>query len=334
MNRRTRITGLLGCSFIAMLTLAFGLFDASSTVVADDPPDDEKTAEQDGDSDRGHLAGPKGPRKKAPPPEADEEDGDEPRKMRPPRRRGEFGPPGEERGRGRRGGRGRGFDGDGPPHRGRGPGGDFPPPRFELTGEIIHEVMLFLREKLPDWHDDLDRLRDENPRAFRGALRRVIPLVEEYKRLEKTNPDLAKKVLDEFRIEHELRKLARQYMEAEGDAEAQEKIALEIEPRVREQLEIRLLRHEAKLDEMQKRIAKGRKKLEKERANLDKSVAKRVKQIKKGKFRERGREKFRRDRKERRGLRDGPRRRGPRGDGDERDRPRRRKPPREPEDEL
>ncbi len=333
MTARTWLTTLVGCSLMVVFALATTSFDSSTAAVAAEPPDDEKTVEQEDDPDRG----PKGPRRKAPPPEADDE-GDEnegePRKMRPPRRRGEFGRHGEDRRRPRHGARGKPFDGDGPPHRGRGPGRDFPHPRFELTEEVVEEVMAFLQEKLPDWHKKVDRVREENPRAFRGALRRVIPLVEEYRRLEETNPQLAKRILDEFRIEHELRELARQYKEAEGDAEAQEKLEGQIASLVREQLEIRLMRHEAKLDEMQKRLARGREKLEEERAKIDMSVAKRVKQIKKGKFRERGREKFRRERKERRGFRDGHRRGRHRGDDEESSHPRRPRPPRESEGDL
>jgi len=339
MNVRTWIAGLLGCSIVAVLVLAAGSFDSSTAAIAAEPPDDETNVDRDGDAERGQPADLKGPCRKTPPPEVDDEDdegdenGGEPRKMRPRGRRGEPGRRGEDRRHPRRGERGKPSDGDGPPHRGRGLGRDFPHPRFELTDEVIDRVMAFLKDKLQDWHERLVRLRDENPKAFRGALRRVIPLVEEYNHLQEANPELAEKVLEEFRIEHKLRKLARQYIEAEGDAEAREKIEAQIEPLVREQLKIRLLRHEAKLDKMQERIAQGRKKLEEERANLDKAVANRVKQIKKGKFRERGREKFRRDRKERRGMRDGPRHRGPRGD-DEPDRPRRRGPPREPEEDL
>ncbi len=337
MNTRTRIISLLGCSMVVLFLLTTGSLEASLIAVVADPPDGGKVAtSDDGDSDRGPLAGPRGPRREAPPPEADDDEAqDEPRKMRPARQRGEFGGGDQDRRRPRRGPRGERFGGDGPPRRGPGPGRDFPHPRFELTPEVVERVMEFLEEKLPDWHERLDQLRDENPQAFRGALRRVIPLVEEYRRLQETNPDLAKKVIEEFGIEHQLRKLARQYLEAEGDLEAQEKIETQIAPLVRKQLEIRLLRQEAKLDEMQKRLDRGREKLEEDRAKLDKSVAKRIKQIKKGKFRERGHDKFRRDRKRGRpGYRDGPRHGKSHGEDDGRDRPRRRKPPREREDEL
>lgn len=334
MNARTRIISLWGCSIGLMLALGTGTFDFSRAAVAAGPPDDETAVAPDDGPDRGPMAGPRGPRHEAPPPGADDEgDDDGPPELRPPRRRGEFGHGGEDGPRRGRGPRGEPYDGDGPPRGGRGPGRGFPQPRFELTEEVVQQVMAFLEDKLPDWHARLEQLRADNPEAFRGALRRVIPLVEEYKHLQETNPELAEKVLDEFRIEHRLRELARQHIEAVGDAEAQGKIEAQIAPLVRQQLEIRWLRQEAKLNEMQKRLDKDRERLEAERADVDGAVARRMKQIKRSEFGERGREKFRRDGKDRRGLREGLRRRGPRDDGDGLEGPRRRRPPPEPEPE-
>ena len=78
MNVRTRIVTLSGCSIMVMLALAIGALDSPNAAVAAEPPDDEKTLAPDGDSDRGPLAGPKGPRREAPPAKADEdEDQDE-----------------------------------------------------------------------------------------------------------------------------------------------------------------------------------------------------------------------------------------------------------------
>ncbi|MFQ5425442.1 MAG: hypothetical protein ACE5F9_15865 [Phycisphaerae bacterium] len=221
------------------------------------PPDDPPALDEDRPPP-GPLAGPR-PRRRPRGPEDD------------------FGPPGRRPrppGRFDRGDRG---DRDGPPR---------------LTPEDIDAGMTVLRDKLPDLYKKLSGLRERDPEAFLHAVRKLRPLMVEYFRLKERQPDMADTVMEEFRIEHQLRNLGRAYAQAreEDDTEAMDTLETNIRRLVERQFEIRMQRHHARLEDFRKRIEHQQRKLEKEvqrhkdeMARHDKLVDRRVEAIKSGK---------------------------------------------------
>lgn len=239
--------------------IAVGLQVTSSRAIAECAPPD-KPGSLSGDDQRppGPLAGPRPPRGP---------DGQGPMDQ-------EFGPNRHDRMR----------------HR-FGKGGD----RAGLPAERIDQIMSILAEKLPDLHERLSKLREDDPDEFRRALRRLMPLFREYFGLLDHQPELADTVFEEFRIERELRELGRDYKQAEeaNDSEAMSRIEPEIRQRVRHQLEMRIQRRQARLEDFRRRIAIQQKKLEEELAEhqddmsrLDELTDRRVERIKQGKMRD------------------------------------------------
>jgi len=268
-----------------------------------------------------------GPRKPERDVEADEDAADdldeldEPRDRRRGFRRGD---------RGRVGEGGRRFGPGGKGHRGFGRGregfgrgnGERPSPE-----EIEAEVMPILEEKLPAWHKRFSRLKDRNPQRFRRALGRVYPMVREFKRLREEHPELSQGIIDEFQIEHDLRRKAEAFSQAaEGSAE-REALLPEIRTMLTRQQELRLQRHrvrlemfERRLQEQQARLQREREKLARESENVEAEVDRKIEKLKNGDFRDelgppkrRGPGGFGRGPREGGGFDGPPRGRGPRG---------------------
>jgi hypothetical protein len=165
---------------------------------------------------------------------------------------------------------------------GRGGPDDFRGPRDEMSQERIDEVMDVLRQELPQWCDRLNTMRERRPERFRRAMRRVQPVVGEYISLRAEHPELAKTILDEFRIEGQLRKLGRAFREARGDESRQAEIEREIAQLVQRQFEFKMHRREARMKEIEQRLAQEREKFAHDKASLRQQVKDRVGQITRG----------------------------------------------------
>ncbi len=242
----------------------------------------------DAEPPRDPLGGPRNPDREVDD-EFDESDDemDEPRDGRRGRgfRRGERGDRGDRgfgpRGEGRRGfGRGRG-----------GFGGD--ENRRPSPEEIEAEVMPILQERLPAWHERFTRLKQDDPRKFNRALGRVYPMVREFKRLREEHPEMSQGIIDEFQIEHDLRRKAEAFSKAaEGSAE-RAALLPEIRAMLTRQQQIRLQRHrvrlemfERRLQEQQARLQREREKLARESENVEAEVDRKIEKLKKGEFRD------------------------------------------------
>lgn len=181
-----------------------------------------------------------------------------------------FGRPGE-----RRGGMGRGEDDERDP------------------ADIEAEVMPILQEKLPDWHDRFSRLKQDDSRKFGRAMRRVFPMVREFKRLREEHPEMAQSIIDEFQLEHELRRKAEAFSQAAEDSPERAALLPEIREMLMQQQRIRLQRHrfrlemfEKRLDEQRARLQREQQKLARESEGIEVEVARKIEKLKKGEFRD------------------------------------------------
>jgi hypothetical protein len=161
--------------------------------------------------------------------------------------------------------------------------------------EMIEMAMGVLQEKLPQYYQEMTKLRTDDKAKFERAIGRIMPVAMEYLELrDRGDQKLADTIIEEFKIEHQLRKLSRDFKAAEGSLEKQATCEQQIRDLVRRQLEIRMLRQEARLKEFAERLERQRKDLESERqsleqrrAKLDELVAGRVEEVKSGKMGER-----------------------------------------------
>jgi len=147
---------------------------------------------------------------------------------------------------------------------------------------MIERVMNVLREELPEWYGRLDMMREHRPEQFRRAMRRVMPVVREYSSLRREHPELAKTILEEFRIEGELRSMGRAFREARGDEARQREIEEEVSRLVQRQFEFKMRRRVARMEDIERRLRREREKFEREKASLPRLVQQRVRQITRG----------------------------------------------------
>ena len=160
--------------------------------------------------------------------------------------------------------------------------------------EMIDVVMGVLQEKLPHYYQEMTKLRSEDKVKFERAIGMIMPIAMEYLELRDRDQKLADTIIEEFQIEHQLRKLSRDFKAAEGSAEKQAASEQQIRDLVRRQFEIRMLRQEARLKEFAERLERQRQDLDRERqsfeerrAKLDDLIANRVEEVKSGKVGER-----------------------------------------------
>ena len=288
--------GLVGLSGVTLTALALihPVMAETSGV-----PADRVEAEQAEDSDHRPLAGPRG------------------RGGRPPREAEDCVQEGEidEEDRSRRFERGK-----------RSRRSDFMgPSRRQVSKEMVERVMEVLESELPEWHERLADMRQNDPERFSKVFRRIFPMVREYVSLREHDPEIAETVIEEFKIEHRLRELSRRYQAAEADAVQRSELDATIEELVRRQFELRMKRRRARLDEVEQRLQRQREKYEADMANQDAMISKRIERVKQGKFK-----KFRSRGKRSRAFDEHPR---GRPDDDGRRPPRQRRPGRDVDEE-
>ncbi len=298
MNARNVITGLLLWVGVAVVMLAVrpvGSIAAQATVEC--PAVDSRPPGK-GEADRDDVEPPVRPTEEPRGESAERQD-----------RRGR-GRHHAREGEARRGGRGKGTPGGSP---------DRAWPRQRVR---LEEVLNVIREKLPEFHKQLQTLKQKNPDKWQRTMEKIGPVVQEYMRLREHDEEMADTLFDEFKIEEALKKLSRQYAKAEHDPERQAALEEQITTLVERQFELRFKRQKFRLEMFQKRLEQQRTRLEEQRKRLqeeaeqrDDHVARRVEQVKQGKM------------KEHRARHRGPRRhgidgeprgkrmRGPRGEG-------------------
>lgn len=104
--------------------------------------------------------------------------------------------------------------GSGPPS----PGSDRPGgPMFGLSPERVERAMKFLKEQYPRQYEHLCELRERDPRAFQRQLNRIMPRIPELMNLLERNPKLARLIIDEHRLEMDIRDAAVDYGRADDE---------------------------------------------------------------------------------------------------------------------
>jgi hypothetical protein len=152
--------------------------------------------------------------------------------------------------------------------------------------------MEVIREKLPEYHQEMEKLRGTSPERFERAMMLVMPVVMEYLDLHERYQKLAETIIEEFKIEQELRKLSREYRKAAEDQQKKTAIEQSLQQLVRRQFELKMQRQAARLTEFEKRLEKQRQqlieereRLEEQKTNIEQLVTERIEEVKSGKVR-------------------------------------------------
>ncbi len=184
------------------------------------------------------------------------------------------GPRDKKGGEDRPGPRDRGRPGRGPmgdrPDR-SGPGG--PDPDF-LTPEQVDRLMGFIKENLPQFHERLAAARQNNPAAFRlmihQAARRLFPIV----RMKFENPELAEKMIAEFKAQIVIDDLTQRYRKA-SRAE-REQLKPQLRQHVATRFDMRLERLRIEIRNLQRRLDEAKQELTDQEENKQELIDERL----------------------------------------------------------
>ncbi|MBX3393903.1 MAG: hypothetical protein KF841_00905 [Phycisphaerae bacterium] len=287
---------------LALFGVMFLLLASGSmrVVSADDPPkadnattqpDGRKVEQHDGNADRPPLGGPAVDRPRRPRRDAgssDDGSADQPR-----------------RGRGSRDGRemdrGQGGEGDRdmrerrwmrPPHPDSDEDGGRPPrpgpmgpdgmrERFAppLPPDVKEALESIIREEMPEFFRRMSEWRERHPERFDRAMGKFYPPLREYVILREHDPALAATVLEDIRLELQLRKLSMEYQSLDESSPRRAELEQAMAERVRRQIDIRLERREARLRMLSEQLERQRIELQTERSRIEEVSAHRLQQI-------------------------------------------------------
>jgi hypothetical protein len=152
--------------------------------------------------------------------------------------------------RGRMGGPGRDEAGPGGPDRDRRFGGI---ERMANFSERIDKVLEFLKEHYPEMYEKLTALRKEDPRAFRRQLMRLLPRLPEFMMLVERDPEMATLLIEEHKLEMEIREVAHDYRHVESDDE-RASLKQRLASLVGEQFDIRQTRLKRMIEDLERQL--------------------------------------------------------------------------------
>lgn len=166
---------------------------------------------------------------------------------------------------------------------------------MRISAEEEAKVLGILEQQLPDLHGRLVKRREENPEAFKWAMRKIMPMMREFMDLQQDHPEMANVVIEEFKLEREVRSLLHDYKEAR---EAKDDTAVQnLENQFRDLMtrrhELQMQRRRFRLEDFRKRLERERQRLEDEEAELGKEderfaedLQRRVESLRKGRIRD------------------------------------------------
>lgn len=183
-------------------------------------------------------------------------------------------PPGPRRGgkTGDRPGRGQ-FNGPrgqgpfGPKFRHPGEGPDAKP----LSPEEIDRLMEFARQNFPELHERLSHLQESNPPAFQHMINRARGPMGEILRMARDNPELAKKLIQIYRVETGLAELRRRYHHASSDQQ-REQTKADIRAQLEKRFDLRLKRSRFEIRMLEKRLEEAKKSLAERERDKEKFI--------------------------------------------------------------
>lgn len=177
----------------------------------------------------------------------------------------------------------RGGDPDGRHRHGRRDRSGFPPrmrpgPFGPLTEEETEKVLAFMAEHLPELHERLQTLKEENPARFRAYMRRLRFEVRRLERLRRHDPEAFKGALAEKRLHLEVWHLVVRYRRAE-DEPRREAIRDELEDVLERLFEAETVAREGEVRRLEERLKHVRERLKKRTANRDRIIEERLERL-------------------------------------------------------
>lgn len=92
-------------------------------------------------------------------------------------------------------------------------------PMFGASPERIEKAMDFLKEQYPKLYEHLGELKEKDPRAFHRQMGRIMPRMPELMNIIERDPKLGKLIIDEHRLEMEIRDAVVEYRKVKDQGE-------------------------------------------------------------------------------------------------------------------
>lgn len=134
--------------------------------------------------------------------------------------------------------------------------GEMPP----LTPAEVDSLLAFTREHFPRMHQRLQRVREADPVAFRQMLRRLRGPLARLQEVEKRDPRLAARMIEQQKLEMEIFELRRQHRAA-YTTEERARIESEIRERIGQKFNARMGRLKFEIAELRRRLDEQTKRL-------------------------------------------------------------------------
>jgi hypothetical protein len=136
----------------------------------------------------------------------------------------------------------------------------------------------FLEEHFPEWAGELRRLEVVNQRRFRQRLREIAPRVMRLIHELEQDEELGQLAIEEERLELEIRRALRDYVDASEPAE-RERIKDELGQMIRRQFEVRQRRGERMVGKTEARLERMRERLEHRAQHADEIIARQLEEL-------------------------------------------------------
>jgi len=111
----------------------------------------------------------------------------------------------------------------------------------------------FIEEHFPQMHVELERLRSEDPQKFMMRMRRIAPEMRRTMEVMEHDPERGALMIHERRLDMDLRRLARRYRHAQGDAQ-RERLRQRFREVCEEAIDCRHRRRAMEIRELEERI--------------------------------------------------------------------------------
>lgn len=191
-----------------------------------------------------------------------------PRAARPFQERRRVNPP--------RDGAGKGEDDkdDGPPdgHRFRGKPGEGPGgPPVDVPFERIEQTMKFLKQHYPQQYERLNKLKENDSKAFRRQIMQMAPRMSEFMELVERDPELGKMFIEEHQLEINIRDEVLKYTKA-ADESVKSEIKIKMMDLIGKQFDIRQNRLKAMIADLERQLEQKKQALGERAARRDQMI--------------------------------------------------------------
>lgn len=136
----------------------------------------------------------------------------------------------------------------------------------------------FIEENFPEWAGELRRLEVVNQRLFRVRLREIAPRVIGLMQELEQDEELGRLAIDEERLELEIRRAVRAWLDASEPAE-QDRLKGELEGMIRRQFEIRQQRGQRAVEKLEARLDRMRQRLEHRGRQADEIIRRQLEEL-------------------------------------------------------